>query len=107
MTYRPSKECISLVAKIAFAVVIVFSAGPDLGSIDADHDGSPEVPVIVVQSKSAAEYQQIPRLRPTTASMGTAPGLPTALTEDLGHIDRALLSKRRLSLALFALSLRC
>ncbi len=108
MTYRPNRACISLIGKIAFAAIIVFSAGPDLGSIDADHDGSPEVPVIVLHSSNAAKDRYTVRQdQQITVSTWTVSALSTALRDDSGHFDRTFLAERNLPLSLFALSLRC
>ncbi len=108
MTRRPTGALISLIGKIAFAAIIVFSAGPDLGSIDADHDGSPEVPVVVFHSSNAANYRCTAfQDQQTAASTRTESGLSIVVINDSGHIDRTISAERNLPLPLFALSLRC
>ena len=100
--------CISLVGMIALAAIVVFSSGPDFGSIDADHDGCAEVPVIVSHSSNVAKYERTLRQdRPTTASVASLQELPTALTNDSGNINKAPLSERNTQLPSFTPSLRC
>jgi hypothetical protein len=45
-------------ARLLLFSILLFYAGPQFGSIDADRDGSPEVPIIVLSSSSSVIVTQ-------------------------------------------------
>lgn len=59
-----TERCIkraSIVASVRtlLAFVVLFSVGPQLGSLDADGDGIPEVPIMVLAGTDAADVLSV------------------------------------------------
>jgi len=50
MSFRGGQVIHIAITKLLLISIVLFGAGPQFGSLDADRDGSPEVPIIVLNT---------------------------------------------------------
>jgi hypothetical protein len=60
---------------LGLMAILVFAVGPQLGSVDADEDGYPEVPVVVASTNPAAGLSSSTRRGPRPQSVHSAVAL--------------------------------
>ena len=97
------------VIRLLLLSVLLFGAGPQFGSLDADRDGSPEVPIIVLdRGNTVSVLPTVPRIHQSVFISRLAPlpsdQVPIRVFEDAGKQSESRLS--HLSLLSFGL-LRC
>jgi len=79
--------CFSLV-KLLLVAIALFCTGPQSGSLDADRDGTPEVPIIVLSSSSGVILaQDLTKNRPAVVSRISTP-LPRLLPNQQARIEK-------------------
>src|SRR6516162_7967440 len=83
MKCRCAKTLILLSVSIFTVVIILFAIGPQLGSLDVDGDGIPEVPIVISYHSVATSHSTLhhkPRtILVTVASSLSPPGAPGSL----------------------------
>jgi hypothetical protein len=86
-----------LTAKILLFSITLLLMGPQLGGLDADGDGCPEVPIIVMKGSAAATFAHALDTDPRTTIIAVTASLVAALVpDDWGDIvGRELVSHQR------------
>jgi hypothetical protein len=91
------RTSIFLTAKILLFSITLLLIGPQLGGLDADGDGYPEVPIIVLTRSAGATFAHALNIDPRTTIIAVAASLvPALVPDDLGDIvGRELVSHQR------------
>jgi hypothetical protein len=76
-----------LIAKISLLAIALFTIGPLLGSLDADSDGYPEVPIVVLNPSNAANFLYSQNENQRTSIIVVALSLFPAVLEKLQQIE--------------------
>jgi len=93
-----TKTSILSFAKILLVAITLFSIEPQLGSLDADGDGYPEVPILVLNPSSVANpLRALAKDQLISIIAVTVPLFPAVPPDYLGNIGRELLSQLRSS----------
>lgn len=116
MERRPARTSILLSVRILLVVITLFAIGPQFGSLDADSDGVPEVPIIILNvtqttiinaSYATAFLRALNPHQPTSMFAAIVPLFPHAVLDTWGTIGSELVSPlNRFTLQSFEL-LRC
>ena len=91
------RTSIFLTAKILLFSITLLLIGPQLGGFDADGDGCPEVPIIVLKRSAAANFTHAQDTDPRTTIIAVTASLaPAFVPVDLGDmVGRELVSHQR------------
>jgi hypothetical protein len=91
------RTSIFLTVKILLFSITLFLIGPQLGGLDADGDGYPEVSIIVLRRSAAANFTHALNAdQRTTILAVTASLVPALVPDELGDIvGRELVSHQR------------
>lgn len=62
----PVRKIATISAKLLIIAITLFFAGPELGSLDIDSDGVPDVPVVIMHAGHALDVLSLRKRQPET-----------------------------------------